>query len=461
VRSTGRFVRRIGAVLAGAVLLCGCTAIGGGGHPRDELVVWTTEDNGPRVAAQQEIADRYTQATGIKVKIVAVAVDQLTPVLTSAAAADDLPDAIGSLSLDAVNQLASDELLDVNAAKAVVTDLGPESFSQRSLELTRRGPDQLAVPSDAFADLLFYRKDMFAKAGLGVPDTFDAIATAAKTLNRDGVAGIVAATGPADSFTQQTFEQFALANGCQLLQGNTLTLNSPQCVQAIQFYTDLMKNYSVVGTQDADTTRATYFAGKAGMLVWSSFLLDELAGLRDDALPTCPQCENDKRFLSDNTGVVSAIKGPDGPKPAAWGDVVSWVMLRDSNPRVRDFVKFMMSDGYEDWLKIAPEGKVPVRVGTAEEPRKYIDLWRTLQIGVDTKARFTDVYGPKVLDAIATSPDEFSRWGSGGQGQLAAVVAGQFVVPQALAEVINSGTSAAQAAEDANDEAISIQKDMS
>jgi multiple sugar transport system substrate-binding protein len=459
VRITGRFVRRMAAVLASTALLCACTGIGGG-HTRDELVVWTTEDNGPRVVQQQQIADRFTQATGVKVKIVAVAVDQLTPVLTSAAAANELPDAIGSLSLDTVNQLASDELLDVNAAKAVVSDLGPSTFSQRSLELTSRGDERLAVPSDAFADLLFYRKDLFAQAGLGVPDTFDAIETAAKTLNRDGVAGIVAATGPSDSFTQQTFEQFALANGCQLLQGETLTLNSPQCVRAIEFYGDLMKNYSIAGTQDADITRATYFAGKAGMLVWSSFLLDELAGLRDDALPTCPQCENDKRYLAENTGVVSAFKGPDGPRPAAWGDIVSWVMLRDSKPRVRDFVKFMMSDGYEDWLQIAPEGKVPVRVGTLEDPRRYADLWKTFTIGVDTKAKLTDVYGPAVLESVATSPDRFSRWGSGGQGELAAVIAGQFIVPQALADVINSGTSASQAAEDANDEATSIQEDL-
>ena len=26
------------------------------------------------------------------------------------------------------------------------------------------------------------------------------------------------------------------------------------------------------------------------MIIWSSFLLDELAGLSNDARPTCPQC---------------------------------------------------------------------------------------------------------------------------------------------------------------------------
>ena len=81
--------------------------------------------------------------------------------------------------------------------------------------------------------MLVYRKDLFDKAGLAAPTTYDTILNAAKTLNKDGMAGIVAATGPADSFTQQTFEYFALANGCQLTDdAGNITLTSQQCVDA-------------------------------------------------------------------------------------------------------------------------------------------------------------------------------------------------------------------------------------
>ena len=51
------------------------------------------------------------------VKLVAVAEDQLTTVLSSAAAADDLPDVIGALPLNGVNQLRTDDVLDTDAAK--------------------------------------------------------------------------------------------------------------------------------------------------------------------------------------------------------------------------------------------------------------------------------------------------------------------------------------------------------
>ena len=84
------------------------------------------------------------------------------------------------------------------------------------------------------------------------------------------------------------------------------------------------------GAQDVDTTRATYFAGKAAMVVWSSFLLDELAGLRNDALPTCPECKADPAFLAKNSGIVTAITGPNG-QPAQFGEITSWAIAKDGD----------------------------------------------------------------------------------------------------------------------------------
>ena len=125
--------------------------------------------------------------------------------------------------------------------------------------------------------------------------------------------GITLGDRTRDSFTQQTFEHIALANGCQLVDdAGDITLNSPNCVQTFQVVGDLAKKYGPAGNQDVDSTRAAYFAGKAAMTVWSSYILDELAGLRNDALPTCKECRSDKQFLAKNTGIVSALSGPMG-----------------------------------------------------------------------------------------------------------------------------------------------------
>ena len=147
-----------------------------------------------------------------------------------------------------------------------------------------------------------------------------------------------------------------------------VTLESPECVEAIDFYTNLIKDGSVAGNQDADTTRATYFTGGAAMIVWSSFLLDELAGLRNDALPTCAECKGDPAFLAKNTGIVSAIEGPNGTsRPRSARSSPGRARGRLTEGR-RSSSKYMMGDGYVDWLAIAPEGKMPTRLGTADEP---------------------------------------------------------------------------------------------
>jgi multiple sugar transport system substrate-binding protein len=434
----------------------------GGAAEDNQLLVWTTEDLADRVAAQQKILDAWGQKSGATVKLVAVAEDQMTTVLTSAAAANELPDAIAALSLNGVNQLRTDDLLDVDAAKEIVDGLGADTFQKRTLELTSADGQPLAVPSDGWAQLLVYRSDLFKAAGLAEPKTYDDVRKAAETLNKGKTAGIVAATAPSDSFTQQTFEWVALANGCQLVDDSgNITLNSPQCQQAFNFYGPMMKDYSVAGNQDADTTRATYFAGDAAMVIWSSFLLDELAGLRNDALPTCDKCKSDPTWLAKNSGVVTTLQGPSGTAPAGFGEIVSWSVLNDASPKTKELVTYMMSEGYADWLAIAPEGKVPTRTGTAENPTEYVDAWNKLEAGVDKKELLSAVYPPEVLKAVGESAGSFDRWGiPQGQGALASAVGGQFVVPQALAKMINSGASAEEAANEAQKAAEGIKQDL-
>jgi multiple sugar transport system substrate-binding protein len=434
------------------------TASGGG---TKTLTVWTVEDVAERVIAQQKILDAYTAKTGVQTKLVSVAEDQLPTVLASAAAANELPDVIGAVSMNGINQMATDKLLDTAAAAKVVADLGAGTFSPRALELLTQGDAQLAVPSDGWAQLLFYRKDLFDAAGLAAPTSYDAISKAAQALDKAKMAGIVAATAPADSFTQQTFEHFALANNCQLVTGDQLSLNSPACEESLTFYAELIKNYSTSGNQDADTTRATYFAGNAAMVVWSSFLLDELAGLRNDALPTCEACKGDPKWLAKNTGVVSAIQGPSGTQAASFGEIVSWAILDGADAETTGLVEYMMSDGYADWLAVAAEGKVPTRFGTADEPTKYSDAWKQLKTGVDSKELLSATYGQDVLDAVAAAPNGFDRWGlPQGQGALAAAVANQFVIPKVLNEMWDSGLSAKDAAAKAQEQAQTVKDEL-
>jgi multiple sugar transport system substrate-binding protein len=432
--------RRLVAMLVLCVLLAAAGCGGGddeGASGGDKSITfWTAEDTADRVAATQKIAATFQQKTGIQVKVVAIAEDQLPSQIQSASAGGTLPDVMGALSLGLVHSLAADDLADQDAANEVIDSLGRDTFSQRALALVDADGKPVAVPSDTWTQLLVYRKDLFEKAGLDTPDTFDKILAAATKLKQPGRNGIVVATKAGDGFTQQTFEYFALANGCQLTddQGN-IQLTSPPCVATFKFYGDLISGGSSKGGQDVDTTRASYFAGRSAMIVWSSFLLDELAGLRKDALPTCPECRADKRFLAENSGIVTAISGPNGSEPTQFGELTNFAIIKDGNTDpAKQFVEFMMSDGYADWLALAPEGKIPTRTGTKDNPKEYSEAWGKLRAGVDEKASLADLYPPEVLEALTKSTDTMSRWGfQQGQGRVVGALAAEQPIPKALA----------------------------
>jgi multiple sugar transport system substrate-binding protein len=460
---------RLFMTMLALVLALAATGCGGGdgdGQAQDNtLTFWSLEDVTDRIKKTQALVDRFQQQTGIQVKLSAIAEDQFASQIQSASAAGTLPDVVGALSLGFIHSLAADDIADPDAAAEVVDSLGRETFSERALKLVEVDGKPAGIPSDTWTMLLTYRKDLFEQAGLQPPQTFEQIQTAATRLKQSGRAGIVASTKPGDGFTQQTFEYLALANGCQLTddQGN-IQLTSPQCVETFRFFGDLIKNGSVRGGQDVDTTRAAYFSGKSAMLVWSSFILDELAGLRKDALPTCAECRADKEFLAKNSGFVTAIRGPNATgEPTQFGEVTSFAITKDANTdAAKRFVEFMMSDGYVDWLALAPEGKIPTRAGSKDNPQEYAEAWSKLEAGVDTKKPLADIYPAEVIDALTKSTDTMGRWGfEQGQGKLVGAQLNELPIPKALAEELggqlDADAAAKQAQADVEEIAQSIQ----
>ncbi len=448
--------RTVLAILAvAAVVAVGCGGDDeegggeGGGASGETLTVWNNESQPDRLAATQAILDDFTQKTQIKTKQVAVPEDQLATLMTNAAAADELPDVVLATPTAQSHQYAAEELFDSEAAQAVVERLGADTFSKKALDLISRDGVATGVPSDGWGQLLIYRKDLFDKAGLEAPATLDDVQAAAEQLNGGGVAGITLATAAGDGFTAETFEHVALAQGCQLVDdAGEVSFDSPECAEALRWYGDLASNYSVKGAQDVDSTRATYFAGRAAMMFWSPFLLDGMAGLRDDTKPTCKECKKDVAYLAKNSGLVGPLAGSAG-EPSQFGSVSTFNIGVDAPIEdAQQLVEFMMSDGYVRWLGLSPQGKYPVRSGDAEDPEKFTKAWAELESGVDTKAPLSDFYSQESITSLGEGVEQFQRWGfAQGQGALVGALSGEQPVANAVSEVIG-GKDPAEAAKE-------------
>jgi len=409
---------------------------------------WSTETQPARLERTQQIIDGFTAASGIEVQLTATDEDALPQLMLTNAASGTLPDVVFH-PLDFTVGWAKAGLLDTAAAADVVNNLGAGTFSQGALDLATVDGTVSAVPSDGWGQLLIYRTDLFGAAGLEAPDTFDKIEAAAAALNDPGnnLFGITASNDPSAVFTQQTWEHFALANGCELVDDSgTVTLDTPQCVEALEFYTNLLENYSPAGLQDVVSTRATYFAGQAAMIVWSPFIMDEMAGLRDAALPTCPECGDNISYLAENSAFVPAFSGPSG-SPAQYGQVsYMGIGATDKTDAAKQFVEYWLSEGYVQWLSVAPEGKFPMRRGTSDGDTSYIEAWRGLSTGVDRQAPLADYYAEDVINNLIEGSSNFARWGFvQGEGELVSAVYATLIVPTAIDQVL-SGTSATDAA---------------
>jgi len=375
-RSTTALIRRaiaLTALVVAAILALGaCGGSGGtatttGEHRTDQTIsVWILEDEPARVEATRADLRNFTRRTGVAVRLRALSDDDLAGAVAQAQTAGTLPDVM-QLPLASVHAYAAAGLLDSQAAGEVLERLGDQTFSQTALSLVSRDGIPAAVPSDGWGELLIYRRDLFRAAGLPAPRSLEDVRRAARRLDEPGRrAGITLATTPGETFTAQTFEHVALAAGCQVVddQGK-VRLTSPACERAFRWYADVARHYAPRTLQDVDTTRETYFAGKAAMIFWSPFLLDAMAGLRDDALPTCPQCRRDPAFLARNSGLVGALRSGTGSSPAAqFGELSSWGIFAGRNVgAAARFVEYMLSDGYMSWLALSPQGKYPVRTG--------------------------------------------------------------------------------------------------
>ncbi|MEE8480223.1 MAG: ABC transporter substrate-binding protein, partial [Desulfobacterales bacterium] len=141
---------------------------------QNQITFWSVEMEKDRLEIQKKIAHAFAKKTGINVRVVPVPENLLAERVIAANASGSLPDVLFH-PIDFTLGWAKAGILDKQSATDVVNYLGKETFGAGPLNLVWFSGGYAAVPTDGWGQLLLYRKDLFKKRKLPVPDRWDRI----------------------------------------------------------------------------------------------------------------------------------------------------------------------------------------------------------------------------------------------------------------------------------------------
>ncbi|MGD8996554.1 MAG: extracellular solute-binding protein [Anaerolineae bacterium] len=368
-------------------------------EPTEKTVVefWTTDNEADRVDVYEDVAAQFmAENPEIEVRIVAIEEAGVTQRMATALAANRPPDLV-RMGVERVAAFAADEILDEDAALAVIEAVGEDDFRAGPLQMVTNPAtgNYAAIPFDGWIQAIWYRDDSFEAAGLGAPITWDDIDAACDALPGTGnlLYALTLGTDPGQNYPHQVFEQVAMSNNAWPFdEDGNVTMNTPEMIEALDFYAGLQR-CALPGPQYWRGAREAYELDQSGMLFYSTYIMDDLVD--GSGLEGGGQVVIAVEDLAGKTGFASMMEGPNGA--ASYGQLVTLAIPKGADPAAVDVAAwFLTGQNYIDVLALAPFGKVPVL-------ESAVDGWSEL-------SPYFANYSEETLAQIAGGFDTMQRW---------------------------------------------------
>lgn len=399
---------------------------------------WTSDNEPKRVAVYRALAAEYEAAhPGVKVNVTPFVESTALQQLESAQAAGQLPDLI-RVGLEWVSALDGAGLLEPAAAQAVVEVVGVDDFRDGVLAMvTDAASGQvLAVPYDGWLQALWYRRDRFEQAGLKTPISWADLNQACDMIEAGGepAFALVLPTADNQNYVHQVFEQVAMSNNAWPFDAaGNVTLNTPEMVEALRFYTALQR-CSPPAPQDLYTARERYERDESAMLFYSTYIMDDL--IEGSERADGGKVEITVDDLPAKTGFTSGLAGPNGV--ASYGQLVTLALLDGAALEAQDVARFFLQEGYLDILATAPLGKVPVL-------ESALEAW-------GSSSPIFAAYSPATLGHIVNGFSTMKRWllrpeYDRAQKATIGAIEARLIIPQAIAQIVAGALTPEEAAQ--------------
>lgn len=156
------------------------------------------------------------------------------------------------------------------------------NFNPALLNRSRLHGQTLGLVWGASTKALFYRTDLFARAGLRPPANWQELLVAAQKLNQPPAIYGIAIPGAPKLDTADNFYFFLWSNGGQLLASDGRpALSSPEAIESLTFLRDLVRKYRVtepdVTECDRPCAEDLFARGKAAMVETGPWMIRTIA----------------------------------------------------------------------------------------------------------------------------------------------------------------------------------------
>ncbi len=261
-----------------------------GNHPYGDLVKASIPD--------------FEKATGIRVKVEQLQESQLsTKLATEFATRSSTVDVFMTRPLQEVKMFYKNSWVEP-------LSMDFSDYPKNVMSAVTFGGKVYIVPLVMDWEVIYYRKDLFQKAGLKVPKNFTELEAAARKLNADGVAGIASRGKGAAAVTQ--LSSYVYNYGGNYLDKGTAVFDSKPAVDAIRFYGKLLSNYGPKGVtaMSWESILPLFQAGKIAMWTDTAVFYGQVV----DPAKT--------QVAAANVGIANFPAGPSMNTPyfaTAWG----------------------------------------------------------------------------------------------------------------------------------------------
>lgn len=287
-----RRVRRVAPALALTLSALVLAACGGGSDSDDDgggsgasggsagkTITYWASNQGTSIEHDKQVLkpelDKFTQRTGIKVDLEVVPWDDLLNRILAATTSGKGPDILNIGNTWSASLQATDAFVPID--DAVLAKVGgkdrflPTPYAATGAE--GKPPMGLPVYSSSYA--LYYNKKIFREAGVQPPKTWEEMAEVGRKLSTDGRWGLALEGG---SYTEGVHHAFTFGKqyGADIFtKDGKPAFNSPQMVQGVKRYVDLLAKDKIVNPSNAEYSQGTqslkdFATGKSAMLMWQA-----------------------------------------------------------------------------------------------------------------------------------------------------------------------------------------------